>query len=263
MERLLLLRLRSVGVAAEARLNDIAVARTPATGGEVCLPVHEYLLEGPNRLTLVGAAARPGQPPQPLLPKAPLTARASLLLPRLGRAASEDDARRLTAIDWAHEADEPLLEPVLKHADVTLPIRFPRWRWLDLPRLDLGAPVQVAVAGFVQTLAISLARGDADAFARAARLRFEELAVAYEQPLPELIERWRSRIRLLHVTQALKLQLPALTDVRLVPCAEGRLVECVAPDGDPVLRTEAAPDGSRQFWPLRVAVVDGRCHVLR
>ena len=101
------------------------------------------------------------------------------------------------------------------------------------------------------------------AFVHAARLRFEELAVAYGQPLPDLIERWRTRIRLLQVTQALKLQLPALADVRLLPCADGRLVECVAPDGDPVLRTEAAPDGSRQFWPLRVAVVDGRCHVLR
>ena len=33
MERLLLLRLRSVGCAAEARINDIPVARTPAGGG--------------------------------------------------------------------------------------------------------------------------------------------------------------------------------------------------------------------------------------
>jgi len=57
--------------------------------------------------------------------------------------------------------------------------------------------------------------------------------------------------------------LPALNDVLLKPCAGGRLLECVGPTGEPALRTEPAADGTRQAWPVRVTVIDGRCLILR
>ena len=60
MERLLLLRLASVGCAAEARLNDFSLGRTPAAGGVLTLSVHEYVLEGDNALELVIDPVAPG-----------------------------------------------------------------------------------------------------------------------------------------------------------------------------------------------------------
>ena len=53
MDRLLVLRLRSKGVAAEAWLNGVALLRTPKAGGDCSLPVHEFVIAGSNRLELV------------------------------------------------------------------------------------------------------------------------------------------------------------------------------------------------------------------
>ena len=53
MERLLVLRLQTRGVAAQARLNGFTLAQLDATGGTQTLAVHEYTLAGANRLELV------------------------------------------------------------------------------------------------------------------------------------------------------------------------------------------------------------------
>lgn len=263
MERLLLLRLRSSGCAAEASINDIVVARTLAAGGEVSVPVHEVLLEGDNDLTLVLDPTPPGAAPAPRMLDAPIAAGLRLLLPRVGQVGSESSARTLAGLDHGVAAGEIHQPPAAVHRSVALPIRFPRWRWLDLPVIADPVAAQPVVARFVQGLAIALAKGDADAFVQAARLRFEELALAYQQSVADLVARWRSRIQLLYATQALKIVLPALPEVVLRPCAGGRMVECVSSSGEPILRTEPGADGSTHAWPIRVAVIDGQCHVVR
>lgn len=263
MERLLLLRLRSTGVAAEARLNDIPVARTPAGGGEVCMPVHEYLFEGANHVALALDPVAPTTEVGPRLLATPVAASVRLLLPRVGAVGSESSARTLVELDHALAAGEVVQPPVVIHRSVELPIRFPRWRWLDLPVIADPPAQQPVVARFVQVLAIALARGDADSFVQSARLRFEELALAYQQNLADMVARWRSRIQLLHATKALQVVLPTLADVVLQPCAGSRLVECVNAAGEPILRTAPAADGTSQAWPIRVAVIDGHCHIVR
>lgn len=262
MERLLLLRLQATGAVAEARLNDIPVARTPAGGGDVVVPVHEYVLAGTNHLSLQIDPLLPGRAAVPRLLAEPAAAQLRLLLPRIGQPGSERNARTLAELSLAL-ADGELLEPPLStQAQAELPISFPRWRWLDLPVAD-PSQVQALVGGFVQQLALLLARGDADAFLQHARLRCEELAVAYQAPAAELAARWRARIQMLHATKALQLAIPAVADVVLRPCAGGRLLECTDAAGEPVLRTAPAADGSTHAWPLRVGVVEGRCHVMR
>lgn len=263
MERLLLLRLRSVGCAAEAWINGVPVLRTAAGGGSLSLPVHEYLLEGDNDIQLVVEPVAPGGRRPPRIATAPLLASLRLLLPRRDQPGSELSARGLCEIDWAAAEGDVLQPPVTERRVVALPVKLPRWRWLDALPIDDLAAAQPLVAEFVQNLAVSLARGDPEPFLAAARVRFEDLALAYQQPLGELASRWRSRIEMLHATKALRPVLPALTDVVLRPCAGGRLLECVTPDGQPALRTEPAADGSSHAWPIRVAVVDGRTHIVR
>ena len=263
MERLLLLRLRSVGCSAEARLNDIPVARTPAGGGAVDLPVHEFMFEGANQLALAIEPTLPGAQPKPRLSLHTTAATLRLLLPRVDQLGSERSARSLAELDWVLPEGEVYLPQLAASRQVDLPIKFPRWRWLDMPVIDEPAALQPTVAAFVHTLAVALAKGDADVFLQAARLRFEELALAYQQPVAELAARWRSRIQLLHATQALRPVLGAPADLLLRPCARGRLLECLAPGGEPALRTEPAADGSSHAWPIRVAVIEGRCHVVR
>lgn len=267
MERLLLLSLRSIGCPAELRINDIPVARTPAAGGSVNLPVHEYLLSGANQLTLLldppaGVAMVAGAAPPRLAPQA-LGAQARLLLPRIGHAGSEHSARTLAELSLALPEGELYQPPLAAQRSTELPISFPRWRWLDLPPAGDPQAVQPLVAAFVQGLAVSLAKGDPEPFLQGARLRFEELAVAYQKPVAELTARWRARIQMLYATKALRMVLPALPEVQLRPCAGGRLLECVDATGQPILRTEAAADGSSHAWPVRVGVVEGHCHVMR
>ena len=263
MERLLLLRLRSVGCSAEARLNDIPVARTPASGGAVDLPVHEYMFEGANTLALAIEPSLPGAVPKPRLSLHTTGASLRLLLPRVDQVGSESSARTLAELDWALPEGEVYLPQTAASRQVDLPIKFPRWRWLDMPVIDEPIEVQPLVAAFVQTLAVSLAKGDADTFLQAARLRFEELAAAYQQTPADLAARWRSRIQLLHATQALRPVFAPPNELLLRPCAHNRLLECLSPGGEPALRTEPAADGSSHSWPIRVAVVDGRCHIVR
>lgn len=265
MDRLLLLRLRAVGCAAEVRINDIPVLRAPARGALMSLAVNEFLLEGHNQLSLeidpAPAALDSEMPARIALGASGASVR--LLLPRIGRPGNESSARALAALDWAVADGEVVSPPIRQQQNIDLPLKFPRWRWLDMPVVEDPTTVQPVVARFIQNLALALAKGDADALVQAARLRFEELALAYQQPVAELVARWRSRIQLLHAAKALRLLLPTLADVRVQPCAGGRLLECLAPDGEPILRTETAADGTRQAWPVRVAVIDDQCHILR
>jgi len=263
MERLLTLRLRSVGCAAEARLNDVPVARTPAAGGSASLPVHEYLTEGDNEIALVIDPVAVGAEVPARWTEATIGASLRLLLPRVGQPAAESSARALAEIDWALAEGELHVPPVVERRILPLAVKFPRWRWFDAPALTDAAAVRPLVAGFVQPLALALARGDADAFVTAARVRFEDLALAYQQPLADLVARWRSRVQLLHATKSLRLVPPTLADVMLRPCGHGRLLEVVSPTGEPLLHTGAQADGTRHVWPIRIAVVEGRCHIVR
>lgn len=266
MERLLVLRTQARGCAAEVWLNDMAVLRIGPGGGAQSLPVHEYLCEGDNKLELV-VDPRPVQaPPGPSLPRlatAAVAASARLLLPRIGQTASELHARTLAELEWSAPEGELYEVPLSVHQGVALPVKFPRWRWLDLAPIEPTPQLPALVAGFLQSLVVALLRGDPEPLLVASRLRLEELGLAYQRPPAELAEALRARLKLLHATQALQLPMPSAAELVLRPCAGGRLLECLAPDGGPVLRSAPAPDGTHHAWPVRVAVVNGQCHIVR
>lgn len=269
MDRLLVLRLRAQGVAAEASLNGVPLARTPKTGGDICVPVHEYVVAGDNRLDLeiapapLAAAAGAAAGPAPVIGDGAARAEAALLLPRTGALASGDSARVLGQVAWAAPEGEVWRPPVRLGQELDIPVRFPRWRWLDAPRVaDIDTALRGSAATFLQDVAIALARGDAEHLVVAARLRFEELALAYQRQAADDVARWRARVQLLHAQKAAWAELPTPESLLLRPVADGRLLDCLGLDGQPVLRC-ARPDGSRVFWPMRLAVVERRFYPLR
>lgn len=267
MQRLLLLRLEATGCAAEAGVNGIPVARTPPGGGVMCLPIHEFTMAGGNGLDLViePAPLVPGADPVPSQSRIVdqgVSASLRLLLPRLGSPASALEARTVGLIEWAPQSVEVIDTPLRLELAVDLPVSFPRWRWLDAPEVGNVVSLATEIALFLKGLAVSLARGDPENLISAARLRFEELAVAYQRSPVEDLARFRAHIQTTHAKFPLRPILPTPQTLVLRSCARGRLIECLGTDGLPALRCPGFA-GSQSMWPIRLARVDERFYVLR
>jgi hypothetical protein len=200
--------------------------------------------------------------PAPVIGDGVARADASLLLPRVEQLASDTAARLLGQVAWSVPDGEVYQPPLRLGEDVDIPVRFPRWRWLDAPRVTDVDTLRAGAATYLQDIAIALSRGDAEHLVVAAKLRFEELALAYQRPPADDLARWRARVQLLHAQKAMRPELPTPDTLQLRPVADGRLLECLGPDGLPVLRC-ARPDGSRVYWPMRLAAVERRFYPLR
>ena len=265
MERLMVVKLAAQGCTAEAWLNGLPVARVTPSAPEAVLPAHEAALAGSNRLELVVGPDSGVADAAALLQTAPhaMAAQVHLLLPRIGRPADETEARTLARLEWTCDAGEPLTLPARRHQDADLAIRFPRWRWLDAPPVPDDPEMRRLILEFVQRLVIDFTRGDPERYLAAARLRFDELAVAYQCTVASLVQRFRDHLQALYAAKASVIVPPTASDLVLHRVADGRLVECLGPTGETLLRTAAGPDGAAHAWPLRLAVVDKRIYVLR
>jgi hypothetical protein len=268
MDRLLVLHLEAQGVEAEAVFNGVPLARVGAVHAVATVPVHEFTLAGANQIELVvrpappGAAPGLGPAPEPHLSDGHCWASLRLLLPRVGSVAHPASARTLAQVDWAPPADEVYEAPLSLRQGVELPISFPRWRWLDAPVIPDSPTLKSDVAAYLRDIAVGLARGNPEPLIQASRLRLEELALAYQRNLAEDVARLRAHIQQLHAALPLKPALPAAAKLLLRPVAGGRLLECLASDGGPLLQSPVA-GGGQAAWPLRLAAIDGRFYVLR
>ncbi len=263
MERLLVLRLESVGVVAEAWLNGVALARTGPDKRAATVAVNEFTLSGTNRIELIVDPPPPGRNAvsRPLLSNGQRGASLRLLLPRIAQRAHPENARSLAQIDWAPATAEVSTMPLTLSQSVELPIAFPRWGWLDAPMVDLTAELLVSAAAFLQTIALGLARGDAEPLLLAQRLRLEELALAYQRDLADDVGKLRLQVQRLHALGPLTPPMPQADTLLLRPLAGGRLLECLNLDGQAALHSPVA--GGRVEWPLRLAVVEGRFYAMR
>ncbi|WP_077035846.1 hypothetical protein [Pelomonas sp. KK5] len=271
MERLLVLKLEANGCEAEALLNGIPITRCDDARPRSVIPVHEYTLQGENRLELVifprpaaePAAAAPAK--LRLIATGHESAHLRILLPRAGSPVDEGSARSLGQIDWQPAADIPFLAPLSLTQDLTLPVSFPRWRWLDAPMHQEApsAELHAQCAAFLATLAEDLSRGQTDVFMNACRLRTEELAAAYQRNVETERNRLREALLEGYASQGLQWPAPKAEELFLRPLANGRMLEALGPDGAPAL--QSAPDEEGKSWalPLRLAWVENRFYVLR
>lgn len=266
MERLMLLQLQAQGVAAEAWLNGVMVARAGPGRPLVSVPVHEYALAGRNQIELRIAPRPPDQqdlPPELHWAEQPLIAAASILLPRIGAPADELQARSLATCSWSADEGDAIRLPDVETVEVDLPLKFPRWRWLDAPPVEPGAALRLQVLAFLQQLALDLARGQTESFLAATRLRTEELALAYQRSPDQELLRLRSQLERLYAAKRLQWQPLQASGLQLRALAGGRLLECLDAQGEPALRTAPDAGGSLLALPLRLAIVEGKIYVLR
>ncbi len=261
-----MLELSSGGCAVEAQLNGMPVASLGSAGGRTSLAVHEYTVAGKNRLTLVIAPAPPGTnpPPQPRVAIGATWARVRLVLARQGQSPSDPSVRQLGALDWAISEGRSYDTPSQQVKELDLPLAFPRWRFLDAPPIAMNGGVQRSVLEFLQMLAVELGRGNPDPLIQASKLRFDELAAAYQSDSAQLVQRLRDHVQRLYAAKALTLPPPTADALVLRPLLEGRLIECLGANGGPALATRNEPaELGDHAWPLRIAMVEGKIYVLR
>jgi hypothetical protein len=266
MDRVMLLCLQTQGCAAQVRINDFPVCRVAKDSKKVFLPVHEYVLAGMNTIALEIEPAEsnlPGRRSAPKIAEGNVSASLRMFLCHVGQPTSGQTSRVLAELDWVVSDGEVYRAPLIVSSEVSLPIKFPRWRWLDAPEISNIEMAKPLVTEFLQNLVMDLITGKVDSFLAASRLRLDELALAYQRPVADLAVQLRSRFQLMHAQKTLKLLMPGDDEIRLIPCANGRLVDCVGSSGEPALRTSTAPDGSSASWPIRIAIVNGQCLILR
>lgn len=255
MKRHLTLRLRTDGCAAEASLNGISLARVSACGGSTVLPVHEYLLRGVNRLSLRVDPASVDHAQA----STPIEAVLELRLASLGEASAGAGDRVLARAAWAKPAAFDI------DVDVTLPIDFPRWRWLDVPPLPVTslAAVRARALQCVQQRVLELRGGDADGWFALTRLALEERGLAYGGDVRVAQAAFLNTLRAAPDGRPWSWTWPADEDLVLRPEADGRLLSCLRRAGGPAL--EARSRDGRHTWtlPLRLSWLDERLHGLR
>jgi|BarGraIncu00222A_1022003.scaffolds.fasta_scaffold00388_4 hypothetical protein len=266
MERLLMLELAAGGCSVEAQLNGMPVAAIGPAGGSGSLAVHEFTIAGRNQLSLVIGPPPPGTvvPSQPRVAIGPTWARARLVLVRHGQSPADPGARVLGVVEWATTEGRAYDAPSTHARDVELPVNFPRWRWLDAPPVNVTVAVQRTILEFLQQIAVELGRGNPDPLIAASKLRFDELALAYQTDANSAVQRFRDHLQRLYAAKALKIPPPVAAELVLRPLVDSRLIECLASMGGPVLRTQnEAADLGDHAWPVRLAMVEGRIYVLR
>ena len=245
-------------------MNGLPVARLLPGQTTVSVAVHEYALAGPNRFKLVlapEAGATPPVTPEPAPAARPCVASLHLLLPRMGNAVDEQHARTLAQA--VLNADDSTSLPLARLVDVDLPVGFPRWRWTEAPLVDTGPASHATVLAALNLIVQDLLRGQTASFLAATRLRTEELALAYQREPAAETARLQAWLDALHQTGRATWQPLGAATLRLRAVADNRLLEGLGVDGAPALRTAPDPDGNIIALPLRLALVDGRAHVLR
>lgn len=267
MERLMVVKLAAQGCTAELWMNGLPVARATPRAPQVLVSVHEAACVGANRLELVADVAdQPGNaaPRRNATALQDMAARAQLLLPRMGSPIDETLTRTLAQLDWACPRGETLSLPVRRFQEAELPLRLPRWRWLDAPIVaQPGAELKLQAHTFVTGLARDLARGQFESFMTATRLRTEELALAYLRSPESEAARMREWLEQMFASSRLVWQPLTAEELQLRPLAGGRLLECLGGDGRHALTTVPDELGNTLALPLRLSVVEGRFYVLR
>ena len=191
-----MLELAAGGCAVEVHLNGMPLAALGPAGGSISLAVHEYTLAGRNELTLVVGPTAPGAaaPSQPRIAIGPTWARARLVLVRQGQSPADPAARVLGVAEWATTEGRSYDAPSAHKREVELPVNFPRWRWLDAPPIELGVAVSRGILEFLQQLAVELGRGNPEPLIAASKLRFNELAIAYQDDVQTTVQRFRDHV---------------------------------------------------------------------
>lgn len=243
LQEIFYLRLNGFACTAEAWVNGVPVSRIDPVS---CLldgrPVHEYLLPGRNHLALlVSPGPHPSHPMSSETPfPAPPRAFATLHLLRGPRGVLPDDpqVKVLAAIEWRPETGAIINPPVCLEAEADLPVWLPRWSWLEATPVGLSNELNNIIFRFIGQIVIGMRKGDPSLYLQSAATRFQEVAQAYGLTPEETRNNFMTQWSKVSALPGFAMHLPNRETMALRICADGRMVECVDLQFEPMLRAE-------------------------
>src|SRR4029077_7572428 len=131
-------------------------------------------------------------------------------------------ARVLGVVEWAGAEGRSYDAPSTHRREVDLPVSFPRWRWLDAPQIAVNDAGRQSILEFLQQIAVELGRGNPEPLIAASKLRFDELAIAYQGDVNVEVQRFRDQVQGLYAAKALKVLPPVADELVLRPLVDGR-----------------------------------------
>ena len=256
MQEIYYLRLNSGDCTAEAWLNGVPISRVEANN---CLldgrPVHEYLLPGKNRVTLlVHPGTNPSYPskagePFPAPPKAFATL--DLLVGPKGTVPDDPQVKNLGGVSWKPQTSTIIQPPVVLETDIQLPARLPSWSWLDASKVELSEDLNSIVFAKLNEIVEGLRNGETSSYTALASTRFDEVAKAYDLSSNTTRANFQASWDKARQKPGFEMMKPSRQNLALRVCAFGRMIDCVDIEFEPVVRSAKLENGTT---PLRIPI---------
>lgn len=257
---------------AEFYLNGIPIMRRGIEGGEFFgVQVNHLLVDGMNTLECsifpgpVPSLARWGEfGPRELFGGQPhQKVRMSLKTYPFGATVGGPEARELQRLEWQGAPDDRRIIARTLTAQVDLGSLYGRWQWQDAPDLKLDAVDRVELVEFLETLGAAIQAGDPDPFLAVSAIRIDEISRAYETDPAERRAMIDRGIFVDAGAPGFKVAPldPKAFDFRL--CANGKMVECIGTDWQPILRAGPDRQGDYSFYDMFVARIGGEWRIVR
>jgi hypothetical protein len=257
---------------AEFYLNGIPIMRRGVEGGEFCgVQVNHLLVDGDNILELT---AFPG--PVPSLSRwgefGPRQRRGSTAAEKIkmslrkypfGATVGGSEAEELARLEWQGSPDDVRERAFSLQTSADLGPMHGRWSWQDAPALTLDAAEQLELSELLDGLAAAIQVGDPGPFLAASETRIQETSRAYSTDPAE-------RRAMINRGIFVDAGAPGFTVAPLMPsdfdfrlCAEGRMVELIAKDWQPILRAGPDRQGCYSYYDMFVSRIDGAWQIVR
>jgi hypothetical protein len=185
--------------------------------------------------------------------------RVALCQAKLGDVPVPGSELELAVIEWP-PAVLPGVEPPAA-PELPLPLNVPvmathpwgRWSWQDAPPFAVDARSTAAVIDYIRDLHATLAAGSVDALIAQSRVKFEEVAPAYELTPADAELRVRQAWQGLTSHSEWEFAEWNVEDLDLRLHCDGRLVEPTTLAGEPILRQRRPIDGESWSLPIFIA----------
>jgi hypothetical protein len=273
MNKILLLRAFAKEVSATVELNafPIMTLSNSVVGSEgveqmKSLSIHEYVLTGVNTLrwTVNPWPINEGEnrPKRIVKPNKSMGLSIQILLLTLNESTSEE--RILFQHMWRPDQDKPIEFPLTEEASLDLPVKFPKWRWVDAPVITDNAENRGLALDFYHEVIADLSVGSSEKLEQYSQYRTEEVAIAYRISEPQLLQSSRDQIIKAYQLGQLELEPKQSDSIYFRPVANGRLWELRCKSGEHLLSTPAQLAGHRALQvPVRIAIAEKKVFVLR